>query len=164
MRAAPWTWPARSPSGCRACGACCSWGPTSTPLTRTVCAPCPAPPAEGGLGPFAALPALCFTDGFGSSGKLAEPPCAWYFLLVCCCVKRAEPCSVQSRGDGMRLCLYCPVVPIYSKIHSAVAHVPTEATTSSARVACGCPHSLGTVTVTGLAEASARRRVVTPCV
>lgn len=41
----------------------------------------------------------------------------------------------------MGLCLSCPVVPTYSKTHSAVAHTPTEATTSPACVTCDCPHS-----------------------
>lgn len=41
----------------------------------------------------------------------------------------------------MGLCLCCPVVPIYSKTHSAMAHIHTEATITPAHVACSCPHS-----------------------
>lgn len=40
----------------------------------------------------------------------------------------------------MGLCLCSPVVPTYSKTHSTVAHVPTEAIISPACVACDCPH------------------------
>lgn len=49
MRAAPWIWPARSPSGCRASSACFSWGLTSTQLINTVCVPRLRGPRMGGL-------------------------------------------------------------------------------------------------------------------
>lgn len=60
----------------------------------------------------------------------------------------------------MGLCLCCPVVPTYSKTHSAVAHVPTEV---HHPCTCGLQLSPQQVTIIGMVEASVRR-VVTPCV
>lgn len=106
MRAVLSTWPVRSPSGCHASSGCFSWGLMSTQLTKMVCVPRLAPPAQvlpavghyewarAGHGVRVFLSCCCkcslVTNWFGIWVQAAEPPWCSVFSLCMLAVSGVE--------------------------------------------------------------------------